>query len=84
MNQQNNEIFYSIDSSSLCVSIFSDLMSSQGATGNYSISSSYIDKNSVSSWAENAVAWGINQGLISGHSGNTIAPQGTAHVQKLL
>lgn len=52
---------------------------SNGISGTNTISSSYTDRNTVSSWAYDAVAWGIDQGLISGRSGNTIAPTGTAN-----
>ena len=38
--------------------------------------SAYSDAASVSSWAEDSVAWAVNQGLISGMTVDTLQPQG--------
>ena len=40
--------------------------------------SGYADADSVSSWAEYAVAWAVDAGLISGVGNNTLNPQGSA------
>ncbi len=38
----------------------------------------YADAGSVSSWAKSAVAWAVSNGLITGRSGGTLAPQDSA------
>jgi hypothetical protein len=38
----------------------------------------YVDGASVSSWAKDAVAWAVGQGILSGKSGNRLDPTGTA------
>lgn len=38
----------------------------------------YPDGKDVSSWALTAMSWAINEGLISGKTGNLLAPQATA------
>ncbi len=43
----------------------------------YSLSA-YTDANSVSDWAAEAMAWAVENGVISGVSATTLAPQGTA------
>ena len=40
--------------------------------------SGYADADSVSSWAQYAVAWAVDAGLISGVGNNTLNPQGSA------
>ena len=40
--------------------------------------SGYADADSVSGWAEYAVEWAVNAGLISGTSATTLSPQGSA------
>ena len=40
--------------------------------------SGYADADSVSGWAEYAVAWAVGAGLISGVGNNTLNPQGSA------
>ena len=37
----------------------------------------FVDSDSVSSWAKEAVAWAADQGLITGMGDGTVAPQGT-------
>ena len=46
-------------------------------TGNADLSG-YADADSVSSWAQYAVAWAVDAGLISGVGNNTLNPQGSA------
>ena len=43
-----------------------------GSIGNYS------DADSISSWAQNAMVWAVQQGLIAGMDDGTLNPQGTA------
>lgn len=43
-----------------------------GSVGNYS------DADSISSWASDAMAWAVQQGLIAGMGDGTLNPQGTA------
>ena len=38
----------------------------------------YADANAVSDWAVEALAWAVDNGIISGMSGSTLAPQNTA------
>lgn len=38
----------------------------------------YSDAGRLSSWAEDAMCWAVSEGIISGTSATTIAPQGTA------
>jgi hypothetical protein len=38
----------------------------------------YSDANNVSSWAEDAMAWAVESGLITGRTETTLAPAGTA------
>ena len=38
----------------------------------------YEDYGTVSSWAQAAVDWAVNAGLISGTSATTLTPQGSA------
>lgn len=50
---------------------------------NYNLSalvslSDYSDINLLSSWAEEAMQWAVSEGVISGTTATTIAPQGTA------
>ena len=40
--------------------------------------SAYTDAGSVSSWAKSAMAWAVSNGLITGRSGNSLAPQDSA------
>ena len=40
--------------------------------------SGFADQASVSSWATDNVSWAVGHGIISGRSGNMIAPRGTA------
>ena len=40
--------------------------------------SSYADASSVSDWALTAMAWAVDNGIISGMGGNSLAPQTTA------
>ena len=40
--------------------------------------SSYADASSVSDWAETAMAWAVDNGIITGMGGSTLAPQATA------
>ncbi|MDR1247653.1 MAG: S-layer homology domain-containing protein [Clostridiales Family XIII bacterium] len=40
---------------------------------------SYDDAASVSSWAEDAMAWAVESGLITGRTETTLAPPGTAN-----
>ena len=40
--------------------------------------SAYSDANSISDWASEAMAWAVENGVISGVTANTLAPQGTA------
>lgn len=42
------------------------------------ISSKYVDHENISTWAYEAMAWGISNGLISGRNDNALAPEGTA------
>ncbi|MCC8122876.1 MAG: S-layer homology domain-containing protein [Oscillospiraceae bacterium] len=53
-------------------------MLDEPAVKNSSILDSYSDAGAVSSWAKNAMAWAVENGLISGKSGNLLAPGGTA------
>ena len=39
---------------------------------------SFTDANSVSDWAETAVAWAVEHGVITGMTDTTLVPQGTA------
>ena len=43
-----------------------------GSVGNYS------DADSISSWAQDAMVWAVQQGLIAGMGDGTLNPQGTA------
>ena len=43
-----------------------------GTVGNYS------DADSISSWAQDAMVWAVQQGLIAGMDEDTLSPQGTA------
>ena len=43
-----------------------------------SVLESYTDCESVSSWAREAMAWAVAEGLINGVDGNALAPQGSA------
>ena len=40
--------------------------------------SGYADASSVSDWAETAMAWAVDNGIITGMGGSTLAPQATA------
>jgi len=40
--------------------------------------SSYSDGREVSSWAQKAMAWAVGEGLITGRTSTTLAPQGSA------
>ena len=40
--------------------------------------SAYTDADSVSDWAETAMRWAIDEGIITGMTDTTLAPQGTA------
>lgn len=40
--------------------------------------SAYTDAGSVSSWAKSAMAWAVSNGLITGRSGNSLAPGNSA------
>ncbi len=40
--------------------------------------SGYADASGVSDWAVEALAWAVDNGIISGMGGSTLAPQGTA------
>lgn len=42
------------------------------------ISSKFVDRDNISTWAYEAMAWGISNGLISGRNDNALAPEGTA------
>ena len=48
---------------------------SQGETGNLT---AFADGASVSDWAAEAMSWAVGEGILTGKSGNTLAPQGTA------
>ncbi|MCD7948566.1 MAG: S-layer homology domain-containing protein [Oscillospiraceae bacterium] len=45
---------------------------------NSNILNSYSDVGEVSSWAKDAMAWSVENGLITGKNGNLLAPGGTA------
>ena len=38
----------------------------------------FADKDSISSWATQAMVWAVQEGLISGVGDNTLNPQGQA------
>ena len=38
----------------------------------------YTDADSVSDWAETAMRWAIDEGIITGMTDTTLVPQGTA------
>lgn len=38
----------------------------------------YTDKNTVQSWAKDAMAWAVEQGIVSGFEDNTLRPQNKA------
>ena len=38
----------------------------------------YTDKQSVSEWAESAMLWAVNQGIVSGKTSTTLDPKGNA------
>ena len=40
--------------------------------------SGYADQGSVSGWAATAMGWAVENGLLSGSGGGTLAPQGQA------
>ena len=40
--------------------------------------SGYADGDSVASWAADAVRWAVDEGILSGKSGNRLDPAGTA------
>ena len=40
--------------------------------------STFTDAGSVSAWAKSAMAWAVSNGLITGRSGNSLAPQDSA------
>lgn len=40
--------------------------------------SAFADGASVSDWAAEAMAWAVGEGILTGKSGNTLDPQGTA------
>ena len=40
--------------------------------------SAYTDADSVSDWAETAMRWAIDEGIITGMTDTTLVPQGTA------
>lgn len=40
--------------------------------------SNYVDASSVSDWAVEALAWAVDEGILSGMGGGTLAPQATA------
>ena len=44
---------------------------------NYSLGA-YTDADSVSSWAETAMRWAVENGIITGVTDSTLEPQGTA------
>ena len=48
---------------------------SQGEAGDLT---AFADGASVSDWAVDAMAWAVGQGILTGKSGNTLDPQGTA------
>ena len=47
----------------------------QGEKGDLTV---FTDGASVSDWAAEAVAWAVGEGILTGKSGNTLGPQGTA------
>ena len=47
----------------------------QGEKGDLTV---FTDGASVSDWAAEAVAWAVGEGILTGKSGNTLDPQGTA------
>lgn len=44
---------------------------------NNSVLNSYTDKNMISSWAQNAIAWAVEHKIMSGVGNNKIDPKGT-------
>lgn len=48
------------------------------AIGDGSILDAYTDADSISDWAENAIIWGLENGVISGMTDTTLVPQGNA------
>lgn len=49
-----------------------------GSPAASNMSVSFTDSTTISSWAQNAMAWAVNEGLLSGMSDGTLAPQGQA------
>ncbi len=48
------------------------------SVGDGSVLNAYTDADAVSDWAENAMIWALENGVISGMTDTTIAPQGNA------
>ena len=48
------------------------------SVGDGSVLDAYTDADAVSDWAENAMIWALENGVISGMTDTTIAPQGNA------
>ncbi|MDR2357450.1 MAG: S-layer homology domain-containing protein, partial [Oscillospiraceae bacterium] len=40
--------------------------------------SGYTDAGEISDWAQDAMAWAVSRGLITGRTATTLVPQGTA------
>ena len=54
------------------------LYRSAGAQPGTADLSGYADGDSVASWAADAVRWAVDEGILSGKSGNRLDPAGTA------
>lgn len=48
----------------------------QSATVDYAVLDEFTDKESLASWAEDAMIWACNEGIISGKGNHTLDPKG--------
>ena len=63
---------------SLAVILYRYAAMKEQAQGKAGDLTAFADGASVSDWAVDAMAWAVGQGILTGKSGNTLDPQGTA------
>ena len=63
---------------SLAVILYRYAAMNEQAQGEKGDLTAFADGASVSDWAVDAMAWAVGEGILTGKSGNTLDPQGTA------
>ena len=63
---------------SLAVILYRYAEMKEQAQGEKGDLTAFADGTSVSDWAAEAMAWAVGEGILTGKSGNTLDPQGTA------